>query len=87
MKAFSGVGRVLGNPTPKVVTSASNFHTKPPELLSQASSVDVDESKPTTQLQIRLPDGSRYRYLSTFKNLNRLLYFIFSRGLIFTYFL
>nr|CDS33733.1 NSFL1 cofactor p47 [Hymenolepis microstoma] len=55
LKPFSGVGRMLGNPTPKVVSNtsppASSFVTPPaPEL---------DESKPITQLQVRMPDSSR----------------------------
>ncbi|VDK38115.1 unnamed protein product [Taenia asiatica] len=60
MKAFSGVGRVLGNPTPKVITNAPPAATG---ITSASSSLlpcpEVDQSKPTTQLQIRLPDGSR----------------------------
>ncbi|VDL60380.1 unnamed protein product [Hymenolepis diminuta] len=56
LKPFSGVGRVLGNPTPKVVTN-----TSPPISSSVAPppAPEVDESKPTTQLQVRMPDGSR----------------------------
>ncbi|VDO08600.1 unnamed protein product [Rodentolepis nana] len=56
LKPFSGVGRMLGNPTPKVVTNA------PPSASSSAApppAPEVDESKPITQLQVRMPDSSR----------------------------
>lgn len=56
VKPFSGVGRQLGNPTPKVVNN-----TPPPSAVSPTPppAPKVDESKPVTQLQVRMPDGSR----------------------------
>lgn len=68
LKPFSGVGRLLGNPTPKVFTSTP----APPPSSSDAlpPCPKVDGSKPSTQLQVRMPDGSRYvswrRILSQF---------------------
>ncbi|KAM7533096.1 hypothetical protein Aperf_G00000127180 [Anoplocephala perfoliata] len=57
LKPFSGVGRLLGNPTPKVVT---NTPVSPPSSSGTLPPCPkVDESKPSTQLQVRMPDGSR----------------------------
>ncbi|VDM33402.1 unnamed protein product [Hydatigera taeniaeformis] len=60
VKAFSGVGRLLGHPTPKVVTNELPAETGAASVSSSPLPCpEVDQSKPTTQLQIRLPDGSR----------------------------
>ncbi|CDI97338.1 NSFL1 cofactor p47 [Echinococcus multilocularis] len=59
VKAFSGVGRILGNPTPKVITNAPPAVTDITYSSSLLRCPEVDQSKPTTQLQIRLPDSSR----------------------------
>ena len=65
-KPFSGGGQRLGSPTPGVSRTA----TAPPAAASSSSDntakasddsakVDVDESQPTVNLQIRLGDGTR----------------------------
>ncbi|XP_056646168.1 NSFL1 cofactor p47-like [Diorhabda sublineata] len=56
--AFQGQGYTLGSPTPTVVGTCSdedktNYEVKAREQLK------LDNSKPTTSLQIRLADGSR----------------------------
>lgn len=64
VKAFSGEGHMLGSPSPNVVgaaaasASASAGSSKQAEASAKAS-VSVDESQPTTNIQIRLADGSR----------------------------
>ena len=46
---------------PKVVgASTSKSPVKPPTEGSSTSSVHVNDSKPTTSIQIRLADGSRW---------------------------
>ncbi|VDD81551.1 unnamed protein product [Mesocestoides corti] len=55
VKAFSGVGHVLGNPTPRVVTCQPSVGASS----SPPSGPTVDQSQPTTQIQVRMPDGSR----------------------------
>ncbi|KAK3103612.1 hypothetical protein FSP39_020524 [Pinctada imbricata] len=58
MKAFSGAGHMLGSPAPNVVaTSQSTGGTGSESSAQQA--VSVNTSQPTTNLQIRLADGSR----------------------------
>ncbi|XP_052797412.1 NSFL1 cofactor p47-like [Mya arenaria] len=55
LKAFAGEGHTLGSPAPTVVTSSpASKASSPPK-----SSLRLDESKPTTTIQIRLADGSR----------------------------
>ncbi|XP_041365866.1 NSFL1 cofactor p47-like [Gigantopelta aegis] len=51
-KAFSGEGHMLGSPAPTVVSTPSATATKD-------VSPDVDSSKPSTSIQIRLADGTR----------------------------
>lgn len=60
-KAFAGSGQSLGSPTPNIVlTSPSVSAANNEENEKKASSgLPVDESQPTTNLQIRLADGSR----------------------------
>ncbi|VDN26891.1 unnamed protein product [Dibothriocephalus latus] len=55
LKAFSGTGHMLGNPTPRVVFN------KPAPAATAAAPLGphVDETLPSTQIQVRLPDGSR----------------------------
>ena len=59
-KLYNTEGYKLGSPTPKVVSNAT-----PTEIASNEEnakrSLNLDESKPTTQVQIRLSDGSRYK--------------------------
>merc|ERR1711941_160898 len=55
VKAFSGAGQSLGSPTPPVISSSAAGASSS----SAAPKVEVDESKPTTMVQIRLADGSR----------------------------
>jgi len=57
LKAFSGEGYMLGSPMPNIVSDTS---TPAPDLSDRQTSVyQVDESKPTTSIQIRLADGTR----------------------------
>ena len=73
MKAFTGGGNRLGSPTPEIV-SGSATPTMPGGMASnQASSsaaaaaaptptataFEVDTSKPTTSIQVRLADGTK----------------------------
>jgi len=58
--SFSGSGHTLGSSTPSSATqpaAASASAAKP--AASSASSFQVDETKPTTSIQIRLADGTR----------------------------
>ncbi|XP_063721239.1 NSFL1 cofactor p47-like [Symsagittifera roscoffensis] len=61
LKAFSGAGQTLGTPTPAVLNSAEA--NKPASYTSSAvtttPTVPLDETKPMTNVQIRLADGSR----------------------------
>lgn len=60
VKAFAGKGHVLGSPSPKVAGAprvSEDDRTANEAEARQA--VTVDESVPTTTLQIRLADGSR----------------------------
>ncbi|XP_062543587.1 NSFL1 cofactor p47 [Armigeres subalbatus] len=59
-RAFGGGGQTLGSPAPNVVESAPAAAGNSEENEKKAlSSLQVDESQPTTNLQIRLADGSR----------------------------
>ncbi|XP_050407447.1 NSFL1 cofactor p47 [Patella vulgata] len=57
LKAFTGEGHTLGSPVPNVVSNAPS--TSSASSASKPVSVSVDESQPTTNLQIRLADGTR----------------------------
>ncbi|CAO1628911.1 unnamed protein product [Jaminaea pallidilutea] len=68
MKAFSGGGNRLGSPAPATTTTGGNESAStsgPSGTATTASNaaapqeVSVDESKPTTRIQIRLADGTR----------------------------
>ena len=52
-------GYKLGSPTPTVVSNASASDRENNEQRAKQS-LKLDESKPTTQIQIRLSDGSRF---------------------------
>merc|ERR1712136_560113 len=66
-QAFGGEGHALGNPTPDVVNSVPAptpaAATGPVDLKAAESNaqteLNVQESEPTTNVQIRLSDGSR----------------------------
>lgn len=68
MRAFEGSGNRLGSPVPEVATSGST--AMPGGLPQQAASAatapepsksafSVDDSKPTTSVQVRLADGTK----------------------------
>ena len=54
---FQGVGQMLGSPVPKVLISES---IKSNQSVEPVSPIHVDETRPVTQLQIRLADNSRF---------------------------
>ncbi|XP_055624536.1 NSFL1 cofactor p47 [Toxorhynchites rutilus septentrionalis] len=61
-KPFGGSGQTLGSPVPNVVESGSTSATPTNNEDNEKKAVSelaVDESQPTTTLQIRLADGSR----------------------------
>lgn len=59
-RAFGGSGQTLGSPAPNVVQSAAATPANNQDNEKKAASdLAVDESQPTTTLQIRLADGSR----------------------------
>lgn len=58
-------GYKLGSPTPNVSSNASPNEQASNETLAK-NELKLDESKPTTQVQIRLSNGSRYVDDSTF---------------------
>ncbi|XP_072898038.1 NSFL1 cofactor p47-like isoform X2 [Hemitrygon akajei] len=55
-KAFSGDGQKLGSPTPTIVSTPSSPEE---EFKYFVNVLNVNESEPTTNVQIRLADGSR----------------------------
>ncbi|CAH1164309.1 unnamed protein product [Phaedon cochleariae] len=57
-KAFTGQGHTLGSPAPAVV-GACREEDKPANEAKAKDQLKVDNSRPTTNLQIRLADGSR----------------------------
>lgn len=72
-KVFSGNGQRLGSPAPASSGEASssgsaipgafpNSSDEPPRAAANSISTrfEVDQTKPTTNVQIRLADGSRY---------------------------
>lgn len=58
-KPFTGKGHVLGSVVPDIATNTSSEDEKKAAQAAADESVKVDESQPTTNLQIRLSDGSR----------------------------
>ncbi|XP_033753346.1 NSFL1 cofactor p47-like [Pecten maximus] len=55
IRAFSGQGNMLGSPAPNVAVTPAAAGS----ATAASHSVNVDQSRPTTSLQIRLADGSR----------------------------
>uniref|UniRef100_F7FYX8 UBX domain-containing protein 2B n=1 Tax=Ornithorhynchus anatinus TaxID=9258 RepID=F7FYX8_ORNAN len=56
-KAFSGEGQKLGSLTPEIVSTPSSPEEEDKSILNAV--VLIDDSAPTTKVQIRLADGSR----------------------------
>ncbi|GFR39767.1 hypothetical protein Agub_g251 [Astrephomene gubernaculifera] len=56
---FTGTGRTLGAASAGASTSAAAAASRPADTAPPGEWQGVDESKPTTSLQLRLPDGSR----------------------------
>ncbi|KAF5405112.1 UBX domain-containing protein 1 [Paragonimus heterotremus] len=54
---FSGKGTMLGHPVPRITTNSPSTTANEPTPLLPGP--EVDDSKPVTQLQVRLPDGGR----------------------------
>lgn len=71
-KPFSGAGNRLGSPAPDGITHASSASTAMPGGFSNVPApatavpplgdvkMQVDESKPTTNVQVRLADGTKW---------------------------
>ncbi|CAH8831775.1 unnamed protein product [Trichobilharzia szidati] len=57
VKPFAGTGQMLGFPLPQMISTEPKVTEK--AEIKKSSPVSVDDSKPVTQIQIRLPDGSR----------------------------
>jgi len=60
LKPFGGSGQTLGSIAPQVTEASAGATSDPAEAESKAKSeAKVDDSKPTTNIQVRLADGSR----------------------------
>ncbi|XP_066996283.2 NSFL1 cofactor p47 [Anabrus simplex] len=59
VRPFSGQGHILGRPTPAFVRTKTEEGEHPQGDVGVAPSFELDDSKPTTTIAIRLPDGSR----------------------------
>jgi len=60
LKPFGGSGQTLGSIAPQVTEASAGVTSDPAEAESKAKSqAKVDDSKPTTNIQVRLADGSR----------------------------
>lgn len=68
-KAFSGEGQKLGSLTPEIVSTPSSPEEEDKSILNAA--VLIDDSMPTTKIQIRLADGSRL--IQRFNSTHRIL--------------
>ncbi|XP_029078971.1 UBX domain-containing protein 2B isoform X2 [Monodon monoceros] len=68
-KAFSGEGQKLGSLTPEIVSTPSSPEEEEKSLLNAV--VLIDDSVPTTKIQIRLADGSRL--IQRFNSTHRIL--------------
>lgn len=68
-KAFSGEGQKLGSLTPEIVSTPSSPEEEDKSILNAA--VLIDDSVPTTKIQIRLADGSRL--IQRFNSTHRVL--------------
>ncbi|KAM4822967.1 UBX domain-containing protein 2B [Ictidomys tridecemlineatus] len=78
-KAFSGEGQKLGSLTPEIVSTPSSPEEEDKSILNAV--VLIDDSVPTTKIQIRLADGSRLvqRFNSTHRILDVRNFIIQSR--------
>lgn len=59
---FTGPGHVLGNVVPEIVKNESSQPQtieKEPEKTPKKSPIEVNESEPTTNIAVRLPNGTR----------------------------
>ncbi|KAM9626408.1 UBX domain-containing protein 2B isoform 2-T5 [Trichechus inunguis] len=68
-KAFSGEGQKLGSLTPEIISTPSSPEEEDKSILNAV--VLIDDSVPTTKIQIRLADGSRL--IQRFNNTHRIL--------------
>ncbi|XP_053785999.1 UBX domain-containing protein 2B isoform X1 [Desmodus rotundus] len=68
-KAFSGEGQKLGSLTPEIVSTPSSPEEEDKSILNAV--VLIDDSVPTTKIQIRLVDGSRL--IQRFNSTHRIL--------------
>ncbi|XP_006739592.1 UBX domain-containing protein 2B [Leptonychotes weddellii] len=68
-KAFSGEGQKLGSLTPEIVSTPSSPEEENKSILNAV--VLIDDSVPTTKIQIRLADGSRL--IQRFNSTHRIL--------------
>jgi len=62
IKAFSGAGNMLGSPTPRIVSAPAPAPTGSSSAEAAGplqATFKIDESQPTTTIQIRLSDGTR----------------------------
>ncbi|EGV95815.1 UBX domain-containing protein 2B [Cricetulus griseus] len=71
-KAFSGEGQKLGSLTPEIVSTPSSPEEEDKSILNVLNAaVLIDDSVPTTKVQIRLADGSRL--IQRFNSTHRIL--------------
>ncbi|XP_019612512.1 UBX domain-containing protein 2B isoform X1 [Rhinolophus sinicus] len=68
-KAFSGEGQKLGSLTPEIISTPSSPEEEDKSILNAV--VLIDDSVPTTKIQIRLADGSRL--VQRFNSTHRIL--------------
>ncbi|XP_048214571.1 UBX domain-containing protein 2B isoform X2 [Perognathus longimembris pacificus] len=68
-KAFSGEGQKLGSLTPEIVSTPSSPEEEDKSIFNAV--VLIDDSVPTTKIQIRLADGSRL--IQRFNSTHRIL--------------
>lgn len=68
-KAFSGEGQKLGSLTPEIISTPSSPEEEDKSILN--ATVLIDDSVPTTKVQIRLADGSRL--IQRFNSTHRVL--------------
>lgn len=60
VKPFAGEGQRLGNVAPVTSGAFDPQAFQPPDVESAQRSLELDHSRPSTSLQIRLTDGTRY---------------------------
>lgn len=68
-KAFSGEGQKLGSLTPEIVSTPSSPEEEDKSMFNAV--VLIDDSVPTTKIQVRLADGSRL--IQRFNSTHRIL--------------